>query len=58
MTPEQIRERWPEVAEKDVERIVRYLRGDDYIMSAPQVCTARWDALAWSRWVHFKEEDV
>lgn len=51
-----IQEQYPEATERDIDRIKRLRRGDDYLFRAPDVCPALWDELAWSRWVHFKRE--
>ena len=55
-TEDQIRKRWPEATDTDVDRIIRYQRGDAHQFKAPDVCPARWDDLAWSRAVTFTGE--
>lgn len=50
----EIRQRWPEATDNDVERIIRYQRGDEYSFSPPDVSTALWDDLSWARVVTFK----
>ena len=44
---------YPNLSPSDVNRLVRYRRGDAYTFDPPTVCTALWSDLAWSRWVTF-----
>ncbi len=51
-----LRKRYPDtrtVSRRDINRLIRYQRGDPYRFAAPDVSTARWDDLAWSRVVTF-----
>ena len=45
---------YPSATERDITRMIRFQRGDDYMFHAPPVCTGKWGTLEWSRAVTFK----